>query len=56
MGYCHAMCESLKCKVVIETSPTRLDKINMSLKTSKSYCLFKFYPEALSVDIDPVKS
>lgn len=54
--YCHAMCESLKCKVVIETSLTRLDKINMSLKTPKSCCLFKVHPEALSVNKDPVRS
>lgn len=54
--YCHEVCESLKCKVVIETSLTRLDKINMSLKTSKSCCSFKVHPEALSVNKDPVKS
>lgn len=58
--YCHEVCESLKCKVVVETSLTRLDKINMSLKTSlktsKSCCSFKVHPEALSVNKDPVKS
>lgn len=54
--YCRAMCQSLKCKVVIETSLTRLDKITMSLKTSKSCYLFKVHPEALSVSKDPVKS
>lgn len=54
--YCHAMCESLKCKVVIETSLTRLDKINMSLKTPKSCCLVKVHSEALSVNKDTVKS